>query len=216
MQRLLIYVVFILIVLTVSLPVFTQNYFSILQKGASLYEENCLACHQADAIGKPGIAPSLVNPEFLSIASKEFLTNTIRDGREGTGMPPFDHLGNLKIKMIVAYLQSKETLPNRSAEIDGQLKAVGDTSFGRVWYMNICSTCHGSTGNGYDSEGTGTAIGLPSFLQSVSDGFIRETIKKGRSNTRMLPFQGPEGLANLTIQQIDDIIVYLRQQAKRN
>ncbi len=215
MRRYLIYGTVILFVLTVSLPAFTQDYFAILQKGMALYEKNCSACHQADAIGEPGVAPSLVNPEFLRIASQEFLKNTIRDGREGTGMPPFDHLGALKIKMIVTYLQSEEKLPNQSTEVDGQPEAVGDAAFGRIWYMNICSTCHGSIGNGYDSEGTGTAIGLPSFLQSVSDGFIRETIKKGRSNTRMLPFQGPEGIANLTSQQIDDIIVYLRQQAKR-
>jgi cytochrome c oxidase cbb3-type subunit 3 len=71
-------------------------------------------------------------------------------------------------------------------------------------------TCHGVDGDGYDAGGTGTAIGLPGFLDKASDGFIRETIKHGRSNTRMLPFQGPEGLANLTDEEIDDIIVYLR------
>ena len=48
----------------------------------------------------------------------------------------------------------------------------------------------------------------------VSDGFIRETIKVGRSNTRMLPFQGPEALADLSDREIDDIIVYLRGLAK--
>ena len=42
-----------------------------------------------------------------------------------------------------------------------------------------------------------------------------EAIKKGRSNTRMLAFQGPAGLANLTDREIDDIIVYLRNQVKR-
>nr|MBC8452103.1 cytochrome c [Rhodospirillaceae bacterium] len=85
---------------------------------------------------------------------------------------------------------------------------------GKQWYENICSTCHGSDGNGYESEGAGTAIGLPGFLDKASDGFIRETIKKGRSNTRMLAFQGPAGLADLSDQEIDDIIVYLRSAAK--
>jgi len=69
-------------------------------------------------------------------------------------------------------------------------------------------------GDGYDAGGTGTAIGLPSFLDKVSDGFIRETIAHGRSNTRMLPFKGPEALAALTDREIDDIIVYLRSLAK--
>jgi cytochrome c oxidase cbb3-type subunit 3 len=70
-------------------------------------------------------------------------------------------------------------------------------------------------GDGYEAGGTGTAIGLPGFLGKVSDGFIRETIRKGRSNTRMRAFQGPAGLADLSDQEIDDIIVYLRSLANR-
>ena len=64
-----------------------------IKKGEQLYNQNCSFCHQADAIGKPGFAPSLTNPEFLSISSDKFLEGTIRDGRAGTGMPPFSHLG---------------------------------------------------------------------------------------------------------------------------
>jgi cytochrome c oxidase cbb3-type subunit 3 len=102
--------------------------------------------------------------------------------------------------------------PNRGEEVDAQPEAHGDPRLGKQWYLNICSTCHGSSGNGYESEGAGTAIGLAGFLDKASDGFIRETIKHGRSNTRMLAFQGPTGLANLSDQEIDDIIVYLRSQ----
>ena len=36
------------------------------------------------------------------------------------------------------------------------------------------------------------------------------TIKEGRSNTRMLGFNGSNGLANLTDQEIDDVITYMR------
>lgn len=182
------------------------------EKGANLFEENCEACHQADAIGSPGIAPSLTNPELLAISSNAFLEGTIRDGREDTGMPPFAHLGRTDVRAIVDYLRSHTDAPNRAEEVDAQPEAHGDPRLGKQWYLNICSTCHGSSGNGYESEGAGTAIGLPGFLDKASDGFIRETIKYGRSNTRMLAFQGPVGLANLSDQEIDDIIVYLRSQ----
>ncbi|MFQ5993776.1 MAG: c-type cytochrome, partial [Acidiferrobacterales bacterium] len=60
-----------------------------IEKGKQLYNQNCSVCHQADAIGKPGFAPSLTNKELLSISSDKFLLGTIRDGRAGTGMPPF-------------------------------------------------------------------------------------------------------------------------------
>jgi len=187
---------------------------ALIAKGEKLYNQNCSICHQPDAIGKPGFAPSLANPEFLSIASDKFLMSTMRDGRVGTGMPPFSHLGRESIKAIVAYLRSHEKLPNQADKINAERDAYGDPRLGKQWYNDICATCHGVAGDGYTAGGTGTAIGLPGFLHKVSDGFIRTTIKYGRSNTRMRGFQGPNGLANLSDQEIDDIIVYLRTLSK--
>ncbi len=186
----------------------------MLKIGEKQFVENCEICHQADAIGKPGTAPSLINPELLSIASDKFLMATIRDGREDTGMPPFSHLGRKNVRAITAFLRSHAMLPNRAEEVDAQPDAHGDPRLGKQWYDYICSTCHGLAGDGYEAGGTGTAVGLPGFLSKVSDGFIRETIRYGRSNTRMLAFQGPTGLANLSDQEIDDIIVYLRSLAQ--
>ncbi len=183
---------------------------AMIEEGEQLYNQNCVFCHQADAIGKPGFAPSLTNKEFLSMASDKLFEGTIRDGRPGTGMPPFAHLGRSKVQTIVAYLRSHSELPNRSAEIDAQPDAHGDPRLGKQWFDYICSTCHGVNGDGYSAGGTGTAIGKEGFLVKASDGFIRETIKQGRSNTRMLGFSGADGLANLSDQEIDDIIVYLR------
>ncbi len=187
----------------------------MLKKGKALFKKNCQVCHQADAIGKPGVAPSLTNQELLEIVSDKFLMATIRDGREDTSMAPFAHLGRKGVRSIVAYLRSHANKPNRSKEVDAQPDARGDPRLGRQWYDNICSTCHGVDGNGYEAGGTGTAIGFASFLEKASDGFIRETIKHGRSNTRMLGFTGPAAMANLSKQEIDDIIVYLRSLAKK-
>jgi len=182
----------------------------VVDQGRALYQQNCVFCHQADAIGKPGYAPSLSNPELLSIASDKFLLGTIRDGRIGTGMPPFAHLGREKGRAIVAYLRSYSKLPHRAQEVDAQNDAHGDPRLGEQWFKYVCSTCHGDKGDGYIAGSTGTAIGKKGTLSKVSDGFLRETIKHGRSNTRMLGFSGPEGIANLSDQEIEDIIVYLR------
>ena len=184
--------------------------------GAALYSQNCVFCHQEDAIGKAGFAPSLTNPEFLSLAADKVLLTTIRDGRSGTGMPPFPHLGREGILSIVAYLRSYSKLPSRAAEVDGQPAATGNPHEGEHWYRLVCSTCHGVEGDGYMAGGTGTAIGNAGFLDKVSDGFIRATIKEGRSNTRMRGFSGPEALADFSDQEIDSIIVYLRSLADKN
>jgi len=184
-------------------------------EGKNLFTQNCVFCHQPDAIGKPGFAPSLSNKELMSISSDKFLLSTIRDGRSGTAMMPFAHLGRTKIKQIVSYLRSLPNVSNRSKEVDAEPDAHGDPRLGKTWFDNICSTCHGKNGDGYIAGGTGTAIGKSGFLSKASDGFIRETIKHGRSNTRMRGFSGSTGLANLSDREIDDIIVYMRTLAKK-
>ncbi|MCP4409402.1 MAG: c-type cytochrome [Gammaproteobacteria bacterium] len=186
-----------------------------VKMGKDLFKQNCEVCHQADAIGKPGFAPSLTNPELLAAASDKFLLSTIRDGRQGTGMPPFKHLGRKKIKAMVTYLRSHTSLPNKSAAVDAQPRAHGDPRLGKIWFDQICSTCHGVKGDGYDAGGTGTAIGTAGFLNKATDGFIRTTIEEGRSNTRMLGFRGPAAMAALSDREIDDIIVYMRTLAKQ-
>jgi cytochrome c oxidase cbb3-type subunit 3 len=185
-----------------------------IKQGEALYNQNCSVCHQGDAIGKPGFAPSLTNPELLSISSDKFFEGTIRDGRAGTGMPPFSHLGRKNTKAIVAYLRSHAKLPDRSVAVDNEPDSHGDPRLGKQWFNDICSTCHGMNGDGYAAGGTGTAIGKAGFQDKVSDGFIRETIKYGRSNTRMLGFSGPTAMANMSDQEIDDVIAYMRTLAK--
>lgn len=180
------------------------------KQGKEIFAQNCQVCHQEDAIGKPGFAPSLSNKELLSIASDEYFMGTIRDGRPGTGMPPFAHLGKDDIKSILAYLRSFEKLPNRAKEVNAQPDSYGDARKGAVWFAQVCENCHGVEGQGYEDGVAGPAIGKSGFLGKVSDGMIRETIRNGRSNTRMRGFSGPSGLANLRDHEIEDIIAYLR------
>lgn len=189
---------------------------ALAKKGEGLYNQNCVFCHQPDAIGKPGFAPSLTNKEFLSVASNKFLMGTIRDGRPGTGMPPFSHLGRSQVEAIVAYLRSHAKLPDVSASVDAQAESHGDPRLGELWFHQICSTCHGTYGDGYSAGSTGTAIGKAGFLNKVTDGFIRYTVIKGRTNTRMLGFKGPQAMANLTDAEIEDIIAYLRTEPSKS
>jgi len=187
-----------------------------IKKGEQLYNQNCSVCHQPDAIGKVGFAPSLTNPELLSIASDKYFESTIRDGRPGTAMPPWAHLGRKNIKAIVAYLRSHAKLPDRSRAVDNEPESRGDPRLGKQWFEDICAACHGRHGDGYAVGGTGTAIGLAGFQSKASDGFIRETIRNGRSNTRMRGFSDSAGLAHLSPQEIDDVIAYMRTLPQKN
>ncbi len=189
----------------------TATQTSVVQQGEDLFEENCTACHQEKGRGQIGIAPSLTGKEFLSIVTDRFLISTIRDGRTDTNMAAFnDYLTEEQIKEIVVYLRSLATLPERSAAVEAQPQAMGDPRLGKLWFRQICAGCHGENGEGYAHEGSGTAIGKAGFLDKASDGFIRTIISEGRSNTPMRGFVGSAGLANLSHQEIDDIITFLR------
>ena len=178
--------------------------------GKKLFQTNCLGCHHASKDGATGNAPLLTNGDFLAITSDTFLFTTIKNGRLDAGMPPWEWLGEKKIRAIVAYLRSQSTKPDLSAAVNAEKKAKGDAARGAKLFASICQTCHGIQGRGYDKGYTGTHIGDPAFLRTASDGYIRHVVKHGRSGTAMQGFSGSNAIAALSDQEIDDIIVYLR------
>jgi cytochrome c oxidase cbb3-type subunit 3 len=181
------------------------------KKGKELFDINCVGCHQEGADGKPGFAPSLSNKEFLSMVSADEMARTIREGIEETNMTPKKDLGEENIRAIVSYLQSLSPLSGtRAKEVAGQPPSKGNAQSGKVMFAEICSDCHGDAGIGFDAGGSGPAIGTHGFLNLETDGYIRTTIKEGRSNTKMRGFSGSSGLANLSDSEIEDIIAYLR------
>ena len=189
------------------------NNSALVEKGKAAFDENCVACHQADGLGLPGTAPSLTNKDLLRNASDRFFAETIRDGRPDTPMPSFaDVLKPEDIPAIIAYLRSFSVYPNRSAEIDAEEPATGDIKLGEERFKLICSSCHGNDGEGYEAGGSGTAIAKSGLLSKATDGFLRATIREGRSNTPMHGFIGSAGLANLSYHEVDSIIVYLRSR----
>ncbi len=183
--------------------------------GEKLYQENCVGCHRAGEDGAPGMAPLLTNRDFLVLASERYLLETIRDGRMQAGMPPWKWLGEEKLRSLVAYLRAQAPRPDRTRAVDSAPKAKGDIKRGEALFVRICATCHGVRGRGYENGNTGTHIGDPDFLRVVSDGFIREVVRHGRSGTAMRGFSGPKAIAALSDQEIDDIIVYLRSLASK-
>ena len=183
----------------------------LVAEGKAVFTENCVACHQEGAVGKPGTAPSLANKDLLGIASDRFLSQTIHDGRPDTPMPPFaDVLKPGQIKAVIAYLRSLVKVRSRGDAIDAEAPVHGDVKLGQQRFEEICASCHGPHGEGYEAGGSGTAIAKIGFLGKASDGFIRATIEQGRAGTPMRTFVGASGLARLSNQEIDGIIAYLR------
>jgi mono/diheme cytochrome c family protein len=87
-----------------------------MQRGQKIYEMTCLACHQADADGVPGMTPPLQKSPYVqgpSIKLIGIVLNGLNDGVEIDGesysnpMPPFSTvLKDQQIADVLTYLRS--------------------------------------------------------------------------------------------------------------
>ncbi len=180
----------------------------VVERGRAAFAPTCGACHQPDGSGRPGLAPSVTDQDFLALASDDFIKTTIKLGRPGTNMISFAFFPDEKIDEIVAYLRSFQKEPAR--KYDRSWKATGSQERGEAMYAAVCSQCHGINGKGYLMGGSGTAIGLNGFLSAADDGYIKQVMLSGREGTPMRAFGGPQGLAQISDQDMNDIIVHLR------
>lgn len=181
-------------------------------KGKMHFDANCAACHQPNGAGRPGIAPSIGNRDFLALASDDFIKETVRKGRPGTSMVQRPDLSDGVLNDIIAYLRSLPVENVVKVEVDHSkdLASLGNSRSGHEKFGLFCAACHGPKGQGYAVGGAGPGIGLSGFLGAVSDDYILQTLNQGRINTAMRPFIGARGLANLSEQDAFDIIAYMR------
>ena len=71
---------------------------------------------------------------------------------------------------------------------------------GKSLFSKHCSACHGSGGQG----GVGVPLSLPSFINSVSDEYLKKTIRHGRPG-RIMP-----AFASLSDAQVKTIVAHMR------
>ncbi len=84
--------------------------------GEELYQRECQECHGTRK--RRGTAPWLANPEFLSLASDEFLRHAITHGRPGTEMRPFaGALHAEQIEDLVSMLRAWQSTPPEPAPV---------------------------------------------------------------------------------------------------
>ena len=173
----------------------------------------CTACHGQDAKGRVGVGPRIASKTYLAAASDTFLLDTIREGREGTTMVAWrDRFNDEQIESLVAYLRSLHDV--EPAELD-ESPLRGDAANGAKIFRSVCSGCHGRAGAGYQETANGTGIGRRAFLDAASNGFIRYVVAHGKTQTAMRGFslESKTAVANLTPQEIDDTIAYLRESS---
>ncbi len=184
-----------------------------LVDGAVLYQRHCAVCHGAEGSGGVGVPLNL--PDFLAVASDEYLRATLREGRPGRIMPAFSYFDQERVDAIIAYMRSWSEQPAPHYDV---APVTGRPERGAELFMTHCATCHGDKGQG--GAGTGVtfsrpreapvmapALDNPGFQRSVSDAMLKATLLRGREGT---PMPSIEALG-LGPADADDLVAYLRQ-----
>ncbi len=156
------------------------------ERGKTLYGKYCDFCHGKQGEGYAADeAPAIANPEFLRVASDEFLAKTIANGRPGTTMSGWSHgkggpLSDADVTSLVAFIRGFQARPPEELSAE---KVTGDAARGTPVYKKFCESCHGAEGR------NGKYIALGGELLAVAnDDFLQKSIERGRPGTPMLAF----------------------------
>jgi cytochrome c oxidase cbb3-type subunit 3 len=172
-------------------------------RGKELFLRHCSTCHGDK--GQGDLGPGLNNPEFLSIASDEFLYVSIAAGRSNTAMPSWSRFSVEEYASIIKFMRTWQTKPLRQ---HSKTRISGDSRKGQDLFHYLCVRCHGKYGQG----GIAPAILNADFLRAASDQYLRESISLGRSHTAMLGWtRGLPPKERLTGQNLNNIVAYMRQ-----
>lgn len=182
----------------------------------------CQACHGPKGEGVEAMGPRLHSRTFLEAASDQMLTKTITGGRPGTPMVAWGSLGFTAedIENLVALIRSWEEI----APVDlDESELGGNAEAGAKVFTDVCAACHGDKGQGYPDTAknkennpetaAGTGIARKDFLGEASNGYLRYIIKNGKTDTAMRAFNDGSDKAELSDEDIENVIAYLRANA---
>ena len=74
----------------------------LASRGQSVYEVNCVACHQTNGQGIAGIFPALVGSDIV-LNNKERNIEILMEGVQGAAMNSFSYLSEVEIASVITY-----------------------------------------------------------------------------------------------------------------
>lgn len=177
---------------------------------ATLYQQNCSACHGAQ--GSDGPAMDLANPEYEALIDDATLRKWISAGMPGTQMPAFatssgGMLTDDQVNSIVNGMRRSWSRPNAFSGATPPpyaQTASGDAQRGAQTYQARCAICHASSAQ---------QITSPMYLALVGDQSLRTYIVAGSPDIGQPDWRhdsaGAKPATPLSAQDVDDVVAYL-------
>jgi cytochrome c oxidase cbb3-type subunit III len=177
---------------------------------ATLFNENCAACHGAG--GKNGPAIDLSNPEYQALVDDATLRKLISNGMPGTEMPAFAQsaggmLTDAQVSALIAGMRAAWSKPNAyggAAPPPYAQTAAGDAAHGQQVYTARCASCHTAQAQDITSS---------DYLALVGDQALRSIIIAGRPDIGQPDWShlsaGGQAATPLAAQDVDNIVAYL-------
>jgi cytochrome c oxidase cbb3-type subunit 3 len=188
---------------------------SMVLNFASLYAQNCAACHGASGGG--GAAIGLADPVYLTIADDATIKRITSAGVPGTAMPAFARssggmLTDDQIDAIVHGIRTHWARPDALRGAHAPPYATGqpgDPQRGATVYATFCSSCHGPDGRGGSRA---SSIVDASYLALVSDQDLRTTVISGRPDLGAPDWRGNVPGKPMSAQDVSDVVAWLAAQ----
>lgn len=183
--------------------------------GREMFASTCAGCHGSDGRGGEH-APNIATVSAVRQMTDSDLSQIIRSGIPGTGMPAFGALGQGVISATVVYLRELQGLGSTAA-------LPGDPHRGKLLFVGKaqCSTCHmingkgGFMGSDLSSYGAGQP---PERIRAVILD-PQKNLPRRSNSTRIVTKDGKtlEGLLrtednfNLSLQTTDGVFHFVKR-----
>jgi mono/diheme cytochrome c family protein len=209
----ILYGLYIVIIIGIIICIVNSNIFSskngkAIAAGEKIYNKQCLICHGENGKGEGKNAGTAINnQQYLNTVNDNDIFNSVKFGREGTGMPSYGpRLSDEELNNVVAYIRNWQS---EEINFEAPKTIAGNIVNGEKLYNLYCINCHGEAGSG--KLKMGTALANPQYLKYTTDKQIWISTAYGRDGTRMAPtLEGLDGVRQLQEKEITDIVTYIR------
>jgi cytochrome c oxidase cbb3-type subunit III len=183
---------------------------------ATLYRENCSACHGAKGMNGPSYP--LANPKYQALVDEQGLHQVVANGEPGTLMPAFaiSAGGSLTDEQVDALVHGMRGAWHKPGTLDGvnappyRAARTGDAAHGQQAYGTYCAGCHGAAGQAGKSKAG--SIMDPAFLSLVSDQVLRTIIVAGRPDIGQPDWRNDLPGHPMSDQEVTDVVAWLSSQ----